>query len=128
MENLKKEQQKFKTSVVSEIEGLKEIRGIQIPKEDSKALIDYIFKLDQDGRTKYQKDYAKSTKNLIESAYFTMKGDSLIKYAKQKGETSAVEKFRDSLKGNKASGSKQKTTQGPIKPLWSLVSSQLTQK
>ena len=121
------EQQKFYQSVVSEIEGLNEVRGVPVPKEDAKALIDYIFKVDADGKTKYQKDYAKSTKNLIESAYFTMKGDSLVRSAKQKGETSAVEKFKNSLKGNKVSGTKQTISSGPSKPLWSLVSSQLTQ-
>ena len=121
------EQQKFYQSVVSEIEGLNEVRGVPVPKEDAKALIDYIFKVDADGKTKYQKDYAKSTKNLIESAYFTMKGDSLVKSAKQKGETSAVEKFKNSLKGNKVGGTKQTISSGPSKPLWSLVSSQLTQ-
>ena len=121
------EQQKFYQSVVSEIEGLNEVRGVPVPKEDAKALIDYIFKVEADGKTKYQKDYAKSTRNLIESAYFTMKGDSLVKSAKQRGETSAVEKFKNSLKGNKVGGTKQTISSGPSKPLWSLVSSQLTQ-
>lgn len=127
-QKVEQEQQKFYQSVVSEIEGLNEVRGVPVPKEDAKALIDYIFKVEADGKTKYQKDYAKSTKNLIESAYFTMKGDSLVKSAKQKGETSAVEKFKNSLKGNKVGGTKQTISSGPSKPLWSLVSSQLTQK
>lgn len=127
-QKVEQEQQKFYQSVVSEIEGLSEVRGVPVPKEDAKALIDYIFKVEADGKTKYQKDYAKSTKNLIESAYFTMKGDSLVKSAKQKGETSAVEKFKNSLKGNKVGGTKQTISSGPSKPLWSLVSSQLTQK
>ena len=56
-----------------------------------------------------------------------MKGDSLVRSAKQKGETSAVEKFKNSLKGNKVGGTKQTISSGPSKPLWSLVSSQLTQ-
>lgn len=127
-QKVEQEQQKFYQNVVSEIEGLSEVRGVPVPKEDAKALIDYIFKVEADGKTKYQKDYAKSTKNLIESAYFTMKGDSLVKSAKQKGETSAVEKFKNSLKGNKVGGTKQTISSGPSKPLWSLVSSQLTQK
>lgn len=61
------------------------IYGIDIPEKDKKALLEYIFKPDADGITRYQKDYAKSLKNLITSAYFTMKGDTLIDIAKKKG-------------------------------------------
>lgn len=38
------------------------------------------------------------TKNLIESAYFTMKGDSLIGEAKRTGQTTAAEKLRKMLR------------------------------
>ena len=54
------------------------IYGIEIPEKDKRALLEYIFKPDAEGVTKYQKDYAKSLKNLITSAYFTMKGDSFV--------------------------------------------------
>ena len=71
------------------------IRGISIPKEDRAALYEYIFKVDQDGVSQYQKDFNKNlSKNLIESAYFTMKGDYLVSGAKRDGETSAAEKLR----------------------------------
>lgn len=36
--------------------------------------------------------------NLIESAYFTMKGDALIGSAKRNGQTSAANKLRTMLK------------------------------
>lgn len=69
-------QQQFYDNVVSEIKGLKNIRGITVPEKDKKVLMDYILKPDTDGKTKYQKDYAKGgVKNLIESAYFTMNAD-----------------------------------------------------
>jgi len=90
---------KFYEDVSSNIKSLTSIRGIAIPKEDRQALFDYIFKVDKDGLSQYQKDYnANLTKNLIESAYFTMKADTLIQGAKQQGETSAAEKLRKMLR------------------------------
>lgn len=47
--------------------------------------------------TKFQKDWSKSVKNLLESAYFTMKGDTLLKAAKSEGSTKAINKFKESL-------------------------------
>lgn len=76
-------QQRFVDDVVTNIKSLKDIRGIAIPEKDKKALLNYIFKADADGLTQYQKDYSKSVKNLIESAYFTMKGDTLLDTAKK---------------------------------------------
>ena len=85
----------FFDSVTHDIQGLTNIRGISVPKEDRKALFDYIFKVDQNGQSQYQKDFNKNlSKNLIESAYFTMKADSLISTAKRDGESSATEKLR----------------------------------
>lgn len=100
-EAYKAQQQQFYTNVVDEIKGLKNIRGIAIPEKDKKVLIDYIFKPDTDGKTKYQKDYAKGgVRNLIESAYFTMNADKLIEAAKKEGNNSAIDKFKNSLKNN----------------------------
>lgn len=95
-----KQQQTFFNDVVSEIKGMDSIYGIEIPEKDKRALLEYIFKPDAEGVTKYQKDYAKSLKNLITSAYFTMKGDSLITIAKQKGKKDALDNFKNSLRGS----------------------------
>lgn len=95
-----KQQQTFFNNVVSEIKGMDNIYGIEIPEKDKRALLEYIFKPDAEGVTKYQKDYAKSLKNLITSAYFTMKGDSLITIAKQKGKKDALDNFKNSLRGS----------------------------
>ena len=76
----------FFDAVTSDINSLTNIRGIAIPKEDRKALFDYIFKVDQSGMSQYQKDFNENlSKNLIESAYFTMKADALISSAEKKG-------------------------------------------
>ena len=85
----------FYESVTKDINDLTNIRGIAIPREDRKALFDYIFKVDQNGLSQYQKDFNENlSKNLIESAYFTMKADALISGAERKGESSAAEKLR----------------------------------
>ena len=89
----------FFESVTKDINSLTDIRGIAIPKEDRKALFDYIFKVDQSGMSQYQKDFNENlSKNLIESAYFTMKADALISGAEKKGESSAAEKLRKMLR------------------------------
>ena len=89
----------FYSAVTNDINQLTDIRGIAIPKEDRKALFDYIFKVDQDGLSQYQKDFNKNiSKNLIESAYFTMKADTLITNAKKDGESSAADKLRKMLR------------------------------
>ena len=114
------QQRAFYTNVVDEIKGLKNIRGIAIPEKDKKVLIDYILKPDADGRTKYQKDYAKGgVKNLIESAYFTMNADKLLEAAKREGNNKAVERFRNSLKSTSVSSkSKQAQTGSNDEPIW----------
>ena len=114
------QQRAFYTNVVDEIKGLKNIRGIAIPEKDKKVLIDYILKPDADGRTKYQKDYAKGgVKNLIESAYFTMNADKLLEAAKREGNNKAVERFRNSLKSTGVSSkSKQTQTSSSDEPIW----------
>ena len=91
--------QQFVTDLNNTINSLDSIRGIAIPKQDRKALFDYITKVDASGMTQYQKDFnANMTENLIESAYFTMKGDALIGEAKRTGQTTAAEKLRKMLR------------------------------
>lgn len=120
-------QQQFYDNVVSEIKGLKNIRGITVPEKDKKVLIDYILKPDTDGKTKYQKDYAKGgVKNLIESAYFTMNADKLIEAAKREGNNSAIDKFRRSLKSSSiTTKSRKQATSSDDDPIWFSAARQL---
>ena len=120
-------QQQFYDNVVSEIKGLKNIRGITVPEKDKKVLMDYILKPDTDGKTKYQKDYAKGgVKNLIESAYFTMNADKLIEAAKREGNNSAIEKFRRSLKSSSiTTKSRKQATSSDDDPIWFSAARQL---
>jgi len=120
-------QQQFYDNVVSEIKGLKNIRGITVPEKDKKVLMDYILKPDIDGKTKYQKDYAKGgVKNLIESAYFTMNADKLIEAAKREGNNSAIDKFRRSLKSSSiTTKSRKQATGSDDDPIWFSAARQL---
>ena len=97
-EEMVQRQQKFFDDVVGEIKSLDNIRGIKIPAKDKKELLAYIFKADASGKTQYQKDYSKSVKNLIESAYFTMRGDTLLDAAKKQGTSSAIKNLKNSLR------------------------------
>ena len=120
-----KRQQEFFNTVVSEIKGLDNIRGIKIPEKDKKTLMDYMFKPDSDGVTKYQKDYAKNPKNLIESAYFTMKGDALINIAKKEGNKNAFDKFKSNLKSSNVSKKSNKEIRSDSDNIWSKLAQQL---
>lgn len=111
------EQKQFYTQIIKEIDTLQDIRGISIPKQDKQVLMDYILKPGADGRTQYQKDYEKNlTKNLLESAYFTMKGDALVKSAKNSGETSAIKRLKQSMRNTRLS-SKQSMDDSTV-PVW----------
>ena len=97
---VKQQQQDFFNNVMNEIKGMDSIYGIAIPEKDKKALLEYIFKPNSKGVTKYQEDYAKSLKNLVTSAYFTMKGDSIITIAKKEGKKDAIDNFKNTLTKN----------------------------
>ena len=124
-------QQEFYTSVVNEINSMKDIRGINIPEADKKALSEYIFKPDANGTTKYQKDYAdpkRVAKNLIESAYFTMKGDALLSSAKKEGTKNAIKDFKNSLRTAPITKTRKIIPNNEKTSIWDTVAQQLTTK
>ena len=124
-EESKQKQQKFYDDVVNEIKGLSDIRGIKISKNDRARLAEYIFKYDSNGVTQYQKDYAKSVKNLLESAYFTMKGDALISAAKSEGNSTAMQRLKNSLKTTGSRKSSKRVTVSADGSIWSNLAQQL---
>lgn len=106
------------TDLNSSIASLDNIRGIAVPKEDRKRLLDYITKTDADGLTQYQKDFNQNmVNNLIESAYFTMKGDSLLGEARRNGQTSAASKLRTMLKHQQKNHSSVDINEKPVSAL-----------
>ena len=118
-------QQEYFNSVVNEIKGMQDIRGIKIPEKDKKQLLEYIFKPDADGKTQYQKDWSKSVKNLLESAYFSMKGDTLLKAAKNEGSSDAISKFKNSLNKTGVSRKTKKTDNTSDIDMWKSFAQQL---
>ncbi|QOR57643.1 regulatory protein [uncultured phage cr130_1] len=106
----------FYTQCMNQINNLQSIQGIQIPASDRAKLADYIFNVDQDGISKFQKDYNDQDKfinNLLTTAYITMKGDSLITTAKRDGESSATEKLRKILRHSSRNRSTYNTEEKP---------------
>ncbi len=93
----REEQQKLVDNVQSNVKALKNVRGIPVSESERKQLQDYIFAPDAEGLTKYQKDYTKDVNNLIESAYFTMKGDALIQKIQNKATSNAVKNIKTKL-------------------------------
>ena len=124
---VKRQQQEFFDNVMNEIKGLDNIYGIQVPEKDKRALIEYIFKPNSKGITKYQEDYAKSLKNLVTSAYFTMKGDSLITIAKKEGKKDALDNFKNTLTRNTGVNKRSKRVieKDDSNSIWSTFTRQL---
>lgn len=117
-QDAQKRQREYFDTVVNEIKGLDSIRGIKIPEKDKQVLLEYIFKPTSDGMTKFQKDWSKSVKNLIESAYFTMKGDAFIKAAETKGSNAAINRFKDSLNKTGISKKTKKQDNTSTESMW----------
>ena len=121
----REQQQKYIDSVVKEINSMSNIRGIKVPKEDKARLAEYMFKPDNSGQTQYQKDYLKDPKNVIEAAYFTMKGDALLGAAKNEGNTKAMQRLKNSLKSTGAGTNSKKITTSSSDSIWVTVARQL---
>lgn len=113
----------FAQDLTNGINNLTNIRGVAIPREDKKALYDYITKTDADGLTQYQKDFnGNLVNNLIESAYFTMKGDALLGEAQRNGQTSAASKLRSMLRHQSKNHSSYNVQQEKTAPAWEIAS------
>jgi hypothetical protein len=122
------QQQKFVSTVQDNIKSLDTIRGIKISTKDKADLMDYIFKPDSEGLTKYQRDYMSDVKNLIESAYFTKQGDKLISAAKKTATSDAYKDLHQKLKASKGkrhAGGGDHGTSGSSDSLTSLLGKHL---
>lgn len=113
----------FFNDVSTQINSLTNIRGIAVPKEDRRALFDYIFKQDKDGMSQYQKDFNKNlSRNLIESAYFTMRADSFVTEAKKAGQTTAAQKLRQMLRHSSKNHTSYNADEDKQRPAWEIAS------
>ena len=123
-EEYENRQKELITNITDNINNLTEVRGINVPAEDRKKLLDYAFKTDANGQTQFQKDYAKNaTKSFIETAYFSMKGDALLNSAKHSGESSAINKLKQTLKtSTKRNRSTNEMNNSSARPVWTAAS------
>ena len=113
----------FMNSLNESIGNLTNIRGISVPKEDRIALLNYITRMDADGLTQYQKDFNENmVNNLIESAYFTMKGDALLGTATRNGQTSAASKLRTMLRHQTTNHSSRAAREEKGPQAWEIAS------
>lgn len=120
---LEEDNRAFFNDVNEQIKNLTTIRGITIPQADRKALFEYIFKTDANGVSQYQKDFNKNlTRNLIESAYFTMRADAFVNEAKKTGETTAAQKLRQMLRHSSKNHSSYNADEDKQRPAWEIAS------
>jgi hypothetical protein len=105
----KKQQQKFYDDVNSTIKSISSIKGFPISEKGKRELLQYAFAPEEDGMSKYQKEYRANVMNILESAWLAMNKDKNLVIAaaddaNKKGNTDAYKTLRDKLK---AKGSKQ---------------------
>lgn len=112
---------RFVESVQTELDALNNIRGINITDSEKKKLLSYMLKPTADGTTQYMKDYRSHRKNMIESAYFTMKGDKLIQKVEKKATSKAAKKLQTKLADKGRRGKNQSITGSDASDAWSKV-------
>lgn len=124
-----KEQLNFVQSVEKTIKNSADIRGLALSDKDKTALLEYIFKPEKDGMTKYQKDYNSDIKHLVESAYFTMKRDTFVNQVQKKATTNAVKNLKLKIKSKGKSTSNTESDMDDnsrkIQSIWDIAGSQL---
>lgn len=107
-----KQQQKFFSDVQDSIKNIKDIRGIPVNEKQKAELLDYIFRPDEEGMTKYQKDYISNVTNLIESAFLTKEGDKLFKKVEDKAKSDAYKNMKEKIAASKGKRNKTIDQQG----------------
>jgi len=124
-----KQQQELISSVQKIINDATNVRGVELSKKEKQELIDYIFRPEKDGMTKYQKEYNKDLTNLVESAFFTMKGKDFVQQIEKKATADATEKLKLKLKtagkSTKNTESEHEESTGKVAPLWEIAGRQL---
>ncbi len=109
-ENRRKEQEQQQQKVIEDVKGtidsMNTVKGIPLTKKQKEDLKSYLFEVDKEGMTGYQRDYSKSYNSLIESAFFTMQGDDIVKYLQRKANTDATKNLKNKLSKGKNKRSK----------------------
>lgn len=118
-EQIKATQQKFIDNVVSSIKSFDELNGVKVPEKDKKTLLTYMLRAESDGKTKFQKDWANDINLMVKSAYFAMKGATIIDAAKKTGSNSAISRLKQNLNNqNVSKGSKRSNHKSDNNDVW----------
>lgn len=120
------EQQSFVENVKKTIEQLDEIQGVQISSKQKKELFDYLFKVDAEGKTAYQKDYSSNVLNLITSAFVVKEGKSIFKKAQTNATTNVVKELQKKLKSKNLRNQKPYESSNSTLDTLSLISKTLS--
>lgn len=120
------EQQSFVENVKKTIEQLDEIQGVQISSKQKKELFDYLFKVDAEGKTAYQKDYSSNILNLITSAFVVKEGKSIFKKAQTSATTNVVKELQKKLKSKNLRNQKPYESSNSTLDTLSLISKTLS--
>lgn len=124
-----KQQQEFISNVQKLINDATDIRGVELSKKEKQDLIEYIFKPEKDGSTKYQKAYNSDLRNLVESAFFTMKGKDFVQQIQKKATADATKSLKLKLKtkgkSTKNAVSEQEGNNSKVTQLWEIASREL---
>lgn len=109
-ETMEQRQQEFISNVQEVVESIDSVAKmpVKLSKNERKEIFDYIFKVDADGQTQFQKEFG--PKELVETAVLRKFGDKLMLKAKSKGEKDAYKQFHQRLK---SAGSKRKGSTAP---------------
>jgi hypothetical protein len=105
----RKQQQKFFDDVNNTIKSISDIKGFPITEKEKRELLQYAFAPEEDGLSKYQKEYRSDVMNILESAWLAKNRNKNLAIttaddASKKGNSDAYKTLRDKLK---AKGSKQ---------------------
>ena len=124
-----REQLSFVRNVEKIVKDVDNIRGISISDKEKRELLEYIFKPERDGSTKYQKEYNDSLNNLVESAYFTKNRNTIVKEIQKKATSDAVKNLKLKLKSQgksiKNTHSDMDDNSSKVTQLWELASKEL---
>lgn len=93
-----REQLSFVRNVEKIAKDMDNVLGIPISDKDKKETLEYIFKPERDGSTKYQKEYMSDLKNLFVSAYLTKNKNTLVNNIQKKATSDAVKNLKLKLK------------------------------
>lgn len=107
-----KKQQKFQEDVNKTIKTISNIGGLQVSEKEKRELLEYAFMPEKDGLTKFQKDYAGSTLNMLETAFYLKNRHKFAENVKKQTNTDAYKVLLDKYKAKGKIDNKDQKSSG----------------